>query len=209
MGVREFLNHVRVDATLAHSWQSREPQCQKWQSVFTVLWLAGCHSLPLSSPFTPQARLIYAIFIGPCCASILSDTAWCCVYMCYYIHHGSQRRNSRSQDGVYPEPYMVPLPFDRDAFTVPVSDAIRGAKDVLKQHGSQGSGNRFRSSSPAWSANRDCLSACTRPAKQPIRPPAPAARFPAFDSDNNSKTKLLCIGASSLLAAVKSTDESG
>ena len=73
MGVREFLNHVRVDATLAHSWQSREPQCQKWQSVFTVLWLAGCHSLPLSSPFTPQARLTYAIFIGPCCASILSD----------------------------------------------------------------------------------------------------------------------------------------
>lgn len=71
MGVREFLKHVRVDATLAHSWQSREPQCQKWQSVFTVLWLAGCHSLPLSSPFTPQARLIYAIFIGPCCASIL------------------------------------------------------------------------------------------------------------------------------------------
>ena len=129
--------------------------------------------------------------------------------LCYYIHHGSQRRNSRSQDGVYPEPYMVPLPFDRDAFIVPVSDAIRGAKDVLKQHGSQGSGNRFRSSSPAWSANRDCLSACTRPAKQPIRPPAPAARFPAFDSDNNSKTKLLCIGASSLLAAVKSTDESG
>lgn len=58
---------------MAHSWQSREPQCQKWQSVFTVLWLAGCHSLPLSSPFTPQARLIYAIFIGPCCASILSD----------------------------------------------------------------------------------------------------------------------------------------
>ena len=66
MGVREFLNHFKVDSTLTHSWQSREPQRQKWQSVFTVLWLAGCHSLPLSSPFTPQARLIYAIFIGPC-----------------------------------------------------------------------------------------------------------------------------------------------
>ena len=103
----------------------------------------------------------------------------------------------------------MPLPFNRNSFVVPVSDAIRGAKDVLQLHGSQGSGNRLRSKSPAWSANRDCLSACTRPAKQPIRPPAPAARFPAFDSDNNSKTKLLSIGASSLLAAVKSTDESG
>ena len=93
---------------------------------------------------------------------------------------------------------------------IPSRTACRSRSiDVLKLHGSQGSGNRLRSKSPAWSANRDCLSACTRPAKQPIRPPAPAARFPAFDSDNNSKTKLLSIGASSLLAAVKSTDESG
>ena len=147
-----------------------------------VVWLAGCHSLPLSSPFTPQARLIYAIFIAPCCADIHGDIDM--LVLCLnvrFIHHGSQRRNLRSQDGSWPEPYCVPSPFNRDSFVVPVSDAIRGAKDVLKQHGSQGSGNRFRSSSPAWSANRDCLSACTRPAKQPTRPPAPAARFPAFD----------------------------
>ena len=111
----------------------------------------------------------------------------------------------------------MPSPFNNDSFMVPVSDAIRGAKAVLQLNGSQGSGNRFRSKSrrfknmlssvglpacppparsshPAWSANRDYVSACTRPAKQPTRLPAPAARFPACDSDNNSKTKLLSIG---------------